>query len=503
MMKVFLMHRDRDFDPQQDGPVNEHALVQDLELDTVIEAMANGDETIREVARRALLASLTEPDAILFRQGVLKDSLRNASIVRRIYQTADSAIEEKKRHFFGMFTSSPGAVLRRSVGVLEMFVGKLRDLRSIADDHAGAFESEGFAELFRTLEHELDDDYFARVDAHLKALRFRHGVLVSAELGPGNRGRHYVLRRPHERSRNMLERLFTKRPPVYEFTIPERDDGGFRALAELRDRGLNLAANALAQSNDHILSFFRALRTELAFYVGCINLHERITDKGEPTCFPLPLPAHERKHACHGLYDLALSLSTNRRVVGNDLRADGKDLVIITGANQGGKTTFLRSIGQAQLMLQCGMFVPAASFTASVCRGLFTHFKREEDKTMERGKLDEELGRMSDLVDHLGPHAMVLLNESFAATNEREGSEIARQITRALRDNGVKVFFVTHLFEFAHGAFLDPARAGAVFLRAEREPDGTRTFKLVEGQPLETSYGQDLYRSVFGRRAAV
>jgi DNA mismatch repair ATPase MutS len=185
-----------------------------------------------------------------------------------------------------------------------------------------------------------------------------------------------------------------------------------------------------------------------------------------------------------------------RRVVGNAADADGKSLVIITGANQGGKSVFLRSIGLAQMMMQCGMFVAAESFDAELCRNLFTHYKREEDATMKSGKLDEELARMSDIVDHLAPNSILLFNESFAATNEREGSEIARQIVCALLERRIKVFFVTHLYEFAHGLF-DRKTENAIFLRAERRADGTRTFRLVEGEPLETSHGEDLYREIF------
>jgi DNA mismatch repair ATPase MutS len=185
-----------------------------------------------------------------------------------------------------------------------------------------------------------------------------------------------------------------------------------------------------------------------------------------------------------------------RKVVGNDANADHKDLLMITGANQGGKSVFLRSMGLAQLMMQCGMFVPAESFCANGCRALFTHYKREEDATMKSGKFDEELGRLSAIVDHISPDSMVLFNESLAATNEREGSEIARQIVSALLDRHIKVLFVTHLYELARG-FYERGMTNAIFLRAERLADGTRTFHLTEGEPLQTSYGQDVYREVF------
>jgi DNA mismatch repair ATPase MutS len=183
--------------------------------------------------------------------------------------------------------------------------------------------------------------------------------------------------------------------------------------------------------------------------------------------------------------------------MGNDVKADEKDLIIITGANQGGKSTFLRSVGLAQLMMQAGMFVPAKSFSANMCPNVFTHFKREEDASMKSGKFDEELTRMSEIAEHLVPYSMLLFNESFAATNEREGSEIARQIVSALTEKGFKIFFVSHQYTFASG-FHEKKQKNTLFLRAERESDGTRTFKLVEAEPLETSYGEDLYNEIFG-----
>ena len=212
---------------------------------------------------------------------------------------------------------------------------------------------------------------------------------------------------------------------------------------------------------------------------------------------PTPTPAGERRLQLSGLYDVCLSLRMEGRVVGNAIDADGKGLIIITGANQGGKSSFLRSIGLAQLMMQCGMFVGAEAFTAELCPALLTHYKREEDATMTSGKLDEELARMSEIVDHIEPNSMLLFNESFAATNEREGSEIARQIVCALLEKRIKIFYVTHLYEFAHD-FFNRKREDAIFLRAERNADGTRTFRLLEGEPLETAFGEDLYRQIFG-----
>ena len=496
-MKAHLMYRDRDFDLKRKPVSNELNLIQDLELSTLCNAMAIGDKSLFEVARCAVLSDLeTDLETIRYRQDILKDSLNHSSVVRDIYDIGIQAIESEKKDYWGRSSKHPDTILRRSIEVLQMFVVLLKKLRAIADENAAKFESEGFATLFAMLRKELSDGYFASVQGHLKELKFRDGVLISAELGKGNMGANYMLRSSQDKQ-SWMKQILAKKPPSYSFEIADRDVSGARALEELKDRGINLVANALAQSTDHILSFFDLLRIELAFYVGCLNLHEQLAQMGEPITFPVPVAPGERRHSFAGLYDLCLALTLKQKTVGNDVNADIKDVVIITGANQGGKSTFLRSLGLAQLMMQCGMFASAESFSSNVCDKLFTHYKREEDVTMTSGKLDEELSRMSDIADKLTPNSMVLFNESFAATNEREGSEIARQIVRALMERGIKVFFVTHLYEFAHGLY-DEKMDNAIFLRAERQDDGVRTFKLSEGEPLQTSYGEDLYKGIFG-----
>jgi DNA mismatch repair ATPase MutS len=330
-------------------------------------------------------------------------------------------------------------------------------------------------------------------------LKFNSGTLVSAQLGRGNKGTNYVLRRRHH-ERGWLKRLLPQ-SEGYTFHLHPRDEAGAQALGTLRDRGVNLVANAMAQSMDHISSFFQMLRTELAFYIACLNLYEHLQKLGAPVCFPDPTNLGQDVLSFAGLYDVSLAISKNATVVGNDLNGNGKNFIVVTGANTGGKSTFMRSLGQAQLMMQAGMFVPANDFSAEVRSALVTHYKREEDATMESGKLDEELSRMNEIAERLQPGSMLLMNESFAATNEREGSEIATQITTALMEKGIKICYVTHLYHFAHRLHRE-SLPNVAFLRAERRPDGSRTFKLIEAGPLQTSYGEDLYRQVFGQEEA-
>ncbi len=502
-MKSYLMHRDRDFGPQWRPPPHEAALVQDLELNTLLGAMAAGDKFLLEVAQKAVWTGLDEPQAILYRQRVLADCLDHPDIVREMYAIAVEALQREKGIWGVLSPRDPEGILHRSIEVLEKCSDLLKRLRHIADARRAEFRSEGFTRLFAMFAKELDDEFLRSVDDHVRELNFRDGVLSSAGLDQGNKGARHVLHRINigqgwlERLVNWASEQILPDRSGFVYQVDPRDDAGFRALGEMRSRGIGVVARALAQSTDHILDFFSMLRLELGFYVGCLNLRDRLVGKGEPICFPVPMPAGKAMLSARGLYDPCLSLCVKERVVGNDVSADDKLLVMITGANQGGKSTFLRSMGLGQLMMQCGMFVPAQSFRANLCDGVFTHFKREEDAGMKSGKLDEELSRMSSIVDNLSPNSIVLLNESFASTNEREGAEIARQIVRALLERGIKVCYVTHLFDLAQG-FSHAKLDTALFLRAERLADGRRTFRLVEGEPLPTSYAEDLYRRIFG-----
>ena len=133
---------------------------------------------------------------------------------------------------------------------------------------------------------------------------------------------------------------------------------------------------------------------------------------------------------------------------------------------------------------------------ASVCRQIFTHFIREEDPGMVSGRLDEELQRISTIADQISPHCLILFNESFAATNEREGSEIGRQVVRALLEADIRVFFVSHQFDFSDSFRRLPEIT--LFLRAPRQPGGQRTYKLIVAEPLPTSYAQDIYYRIGG-----
>ncbi len=498
-MRVHLMQPGAAFDAYAELPPMAEALLTDLELQTLLDAMASGDPIIEQVARTALLNGLADPALIAYRQAALRDCLAQPDAIRQLYSIASAALRDEQKQW-GLSYASAHSILSRSLTVIELLVKRLRQLRDVGEQTSVAFYSEAFTDLFATLARKCSDEYFDQVAEVTALLQDKRGTLAAVRLGAGNRGQDYVLLQAQPQS--WRDRVTTMRHRHHpSFQISERDEAGARAVAELADRCLDPAANATAQAAQHVLSFMRSLQTELAFYVGCLNLQERLTELGLPTYLPRARESTRHTLAATDLYDVCLALHSRSPVVTNDVKAPDAALVLVTGTNRGGKSTLLRAIGLAQLMMQCGMFVGAASFTANVRSGIFTHFKRPEDPSMHVGKLAEELERMHNIVRLIGPDGMLLCNESFASTNEREGSEISRQLITALIDSGVKVLFVTHLYELAHG-FYEEQRPDTVFLQAAPPAaDGEPIFKLAPGEPEPTSHGLLAYERVFGTAA--
>ena len=388
-MNVRLMQPDGVFDPGQELPPEHEALVRDLDLGVLLDAMAAGDPFVREVCRAALLLGAhNDLPTVQYRQAVLRDAVVRPETVRALYDLAGEAIARRKKEWLGIFSRSPAGILAEASALMQMYLGMLRRLRRDLERAPGGFASEGWTALAELVREELDDAFFADAQRSLSEVRGRSTLLASAGLGEGNAGKDYTLLRGGGRGLRWLTSMVRRGPS--SFRVPPYDDGASRVLADMRNVTVATVAHLLSLAAEGVKDFFEALRVELAFYVGCLNLHAGLEELGEPVCFPTVREAGRSTLRFSRLIDPTLALRSRDVVVGNSLELDGMELTIITGANQGGKTVFVRSLGVAQLMLQSGLFVAADAFEGETVRGLHTHFRREEDATLTSGKLDEE-----------------------------------------------------------------------------------------------------------------
>ncbi len=131
------MHRSRAFNLQEALPPNESELMQDLELNTLFDAMAQGDPFLFETARKAVLSSLTDPEVIRYRQAILEDGLNHPSIFRSLYNLSVEALENRRKSWYGLSGRSPSSLLYSAIHLLEIAIRELKRMRKIADGHAG------------------------------------------------------------------------------------------------------------------------------------------------------------------------------------------------------------------------------------------------------------------------------------------------------------------------------------------------------------------------------
>lgn len=497
-MKVHLMSPRVDFDVAASEPDHSPDLIQDLQLPYLWEAMAAGDPFLRSVARAALLSPVDDPDVIVYRQRAFEDCRRNPEQVRQLYQIAVDALE-LRRGIFGLpLHNHPRMELSYAVKLLGELVGQLERLRAFRSVIDTAFTSPAFRGLSATIRSELSDEYMKELREILRDLAFPTGILMSAGIGLGGHVSGQILRRPKPENKRWFDRTPLKRP-FFSFTLPDRDEAGASALADLEDRSVNEVANAASQAADHVQAFFTSLRAEVGFYLAASNLVSALEQAGASVSTPDPRTA--LTVMADGLYDPCLALRTRTAPERNDVHLEDRGLLIITGANNGGKSTLLRALGAAQLLLQAGLPVPAARYAARPVGAIFTHWAREEDEELVHGKFDEELDRMQNIVARLRPGDLLLCNESFSSTNEAEGSDILLEVTRALVQAGVRVYSVTHLYDFASTVQHDPT-LDALFLRAARSGTVEHHFRIEPGPPLPTSFGLDLFDHAFGTHHA-
>ena len=484
-MRVRLLYSSKDFKWKDTENKMYDDRFNDLEMGHILEAMCDGNEEIFNVCRQVIDESLQKKSEIIYRQEILRDCIQNSEVIRKIYKVCMDTVSKRNNSWYGLSMTHSSTIFSNAIELLKIYMEALVDIRKIVEKEN--FSSEGMRRFSSLLCSELSEDYLRELKSLKEDIDDRDSILISAGFGDFLQGVSYA----ECRKNHGLSRLQWLILPSY--TVSERDVSGAKDIEDRVDRAVNKVADATSRAAENLERFTDQLRKEISFYVGAVNLLDKLKSLNFSFCFPII--SDEKRRMWNELYDVSLAVMTRKKVVGNDVESYDKGLFLITGANQGGKTTFLRSVGQCQLMTQSGLFVCAEKCEIPINRKIYTHFKREEDETMSSGKLDEELVRMSNIIDEIKSGDILLSNESFSSTNDLEGSEIFGQITDGLMDSGVEVFSVTHLVNYAD-KYADGINT--ICLRAQRKENGERTFKLALAKPLKTAYGEDIYKKVFG-----
>jgi DNA mismatch repair protein MutS len=264
-----------------------------------------------------------------------------------------------------------------------------------------------------------------------------------------------------------------------------------RRVIQRRPEPFLALARHCAAYHDFVDPTLARIAEEAEFFLAVRRLMDPLVAGGLPRCYPELVDADAGIDVA-GAYDLALALTIEpAAVVGNDLVLDGgQRQVVVTGANQGGKTTFARMLGQLHHLASIGVPVPAARVRLRLADQVLTHFEHGEVLADAEGRLMNDLRRLDVILREATPASIVVLNELFSSTSHSDAREMGQRVLQRLADLGALTIFVTFVDELASA---DPAIVSLV-AEVDGEEGVRRTFRILRQPANGAAYAEVLAR---------
>lgn len=258
--------------------------------------------------------------------------------------------------------------------------------------------------------------------------------------------------------------------------IKKKEPGVFREMMGFREKYPKIIA-------DPILKFHR----EITFYLSFLKFRHQMERHDYEFCYP---KFNDNEFRVEGGYDLALALKNvqdGKKTVANDYYFKEKErFFVVTGPNQGGKTTFGRAAGQLVYFSLLGLPVPAKKAVIPRFHGLMTHFSVEESTESGRGKLKEELVRLSEMLERRKKHSFVIINELFTSAATYDALQMGREIMQYFLDDDCYGIYVTHIDKLAE------ENGQIVSMTASIQGQKVRTYKVERNKAEGKGYAESI-----------
>jgi hypothetical protein len=504
--------------PDAAGPLDIEStreLFRDLNLDQVFDAVRAGrNEYELEPLFRAPLNST---ESIRYRHDVLRD-MEAESLVRvirafgsgmrtmRVRLARGDSLHhryQKRRWFLEAAVAYADAVtaLANGLGAATLKSAGLTGLR----DHVASYrKSDQFTALLAdaaAITFRLDD---VQYNLHIKGNRIR----VTVYAGEPDYGAE-------------VERTFAKfaqgEVDEHEFAFRQEADMDrvegtvLDMVAQLHPEVFGSLDEFAERHADYLDPVIGVFDREVQFYLAYMEYLEPLRAAGLPFCYPT-VQDRSKEIFARDAFDLALARKLRHEpdsIVPNDVQLKGDErILVVTGPNQGGKTTFGRMVGQLHYLARLGLPVPGREAQLFLFDRLFAHFERREDTGYLTGKLEDDLRRIHRIFSEATDRSLVILNESFSATTVDDGLQLGRQLLELLIERDMLAVYVTFLHELASAgpstvslvSAVDPTSPGRRTFRFERRPAEGLAYALAIAEKHHLTY-EEVKRRLAGTEA--
>lgn len=464
------------------------AFFADLNLDQVVDAMTTGREEYD--LKPFFSAPLHNVVQVQYRHEILRD-LENeavfnciATFAQKMRRMRQYLVQAEEKHFYRYqkerWLLDAVAIYCDAVSAL---AGDLTRLK---------VNSRGFQAFYEYLSSYIESDGFMSLVVETQKL---HDHLAGVTYGVLIRGNRVTVSQYGGESDYSaeVEGVFAKfkQGAVKDYRVKFSN---WPAMDHIEARVLELVARLYpdvflaldqycARHRNYLDDTVSAFDREVQFYLAYLEYIKPFRSAGLSFCYP-EVSARSKAVCARDTFDLALAgklVPDKSPVVCNDFAlSDPERIFVVTGPNQGGKTTFARMFGQLHYLASLGFPVPGSKAQLFLPDQIFTHFEKEEDLTTLRGKLEDELVRIHHILEEATSRSIVIMNESFASTTLRDALFIGTQVMKRIIALDVLCVYVTFVDELA------ALSATTVSMVSTVVPDNPalRTYKLVR-QPAD------------------
>lgn len=471
-----------------------------------------------------------DADVIKYRLDILEDLINVPSLSAIIKKIIDIIVQNDRKNIYKLSEPDSFAKLDDAITAFEAYVECIEIMHKFHSENSNRIKSEGIIKMFDYFEGIYNDKHFKNIKAEncdlKKAVENKiKSVTIAINLDermiPISAGIVEYSENPYSLNPSLFDRIlyhgykFKNKNIVQnmksryqennfdeEKIINTADKNLFESLSFLTDGYIEMLNDVLSEYQKIGLDDMYYLSYQLEYYMGAIDMIRLCENSGLKMCRPEILPTSERKAEIKGLFDMIyfsesrrwnLNHQEHKSVVTNDISFDNENgFYILTGVNNGGKTTFVRALGICQIMAQTGLYVPAESCKISLVDYVYTHFPKEEQTGINSSRFTTEIKELKTISDTATDTSLLLMNESIQSTTPNECVDIAGEILKIFCLIGVRGIFATHLLDLAqriddiNSANGVKSKVESIIMAANSET-GERTYKVQKGLPTKTS----------------